>query len=219
MAEVTKAALANRTKQVIFWGCCCHLVVLASDYVQAAAVKPVHTAQHWLSERPRFRCVCQRRTHSKLVRPQLQRARQPVVCPYAGERAECSLCDGHVVTNVSVVSTVTLHSRPQILERVEVLERSVAGVHLALQSLGSTPLCCTALSASEPRRERCVTLPSHQRAAWIFNPRCVGNVREQASHLCASFRASTSASIVELTHILQWICMTLLVACEITIAA
>ena len=55
---------------------------------------------------------------------------------------------------------------------------------LTLQS----PLAgCTALSASVPRRERCVTPPSHQRAAWIFNPRCVGNVREQASHLCPSF--------------------------------
>ena len=146
MAEVTKAALANRTKQVIFWGCCCHSVVVASDYVQAAAVKPVHTAHHWLSERPGFRCVCQLGTHSKLIRPQLQRSRQPVVCPYAGERAECSLCDGHAMTNVSVVSAITLHSRPQILERVDVLERSVADVH--------------------------------QRAAWIFNPRCIGNVRE-----------------------------------------
>ena len=141
MAEVTKAALANRTKQVIFWGCCCHSVVLARGYVQAASVKPVHTAHHWLSGRTRFRCVGRRRTHSKLVRPHLQRARQPVVCPYAGERAECSLCDGHVVTNVSVGSAVTLHSRPQILERVDALERSVAGVHLAQQSLGSTPLC------------------------------------------------------------------------------
>ena len=63
-------------------------VVLPSNYVQAAAVKPVHTGHHWLSEHPGFRCV--RPTHSKLVRPQ----RQPVVCPYAGERAECSLCDG-----------------------------------------------------------------------------------------------------------------------------
>ena len=85
MAEVTEAALANRTNHVLFWGCCRHSVVLASDYVQAAALETVHTAHHWLSERPRFRCVCQRRTHSKLVRPQLQRARQPVVCPYAGE--------------------------------------------------------------------------------------------------------------------------------------
>ena len=139
MAEVTETALANRTKRVILWGCCCQSVVLASDYVQAAAVETVlHTAHHWLSERPGFRCVCQRRTHRKLVRPQLQRVRQPVVCPYAGERAERSLCDGHAMTNVSVV---TLHSRPQILERVDVLERSVADVHLALQSLSSTPLC------------------------------------------------------------------------------
>ena len=140
MAEVTKAAQANRTKQVIFWGCCCHSVVLASGYAQAAAVKPVRTAHHWLSERLSFRCVCQRRTHSKLVRPRFQRARQPVVFPYAGERAECSLCDGHAVTNVSVVSAVTLHSRHQTLERVDVLERSVSDVHLAQQSLGSTPL-------------------------------------------------------------------------------
>ena len=108
--------LANRTKQVIFWSCSCHSVVLASDYVQAAAVKTVHTAHHWLSECPGFRCVCQRRTHSKLVRHQLQRARQTVVFPYAGERAECCLCDGHAMTIVSVVSGVTLHSRPQILE-------------------------------------------------------------------------------------------------------
>ena len=57
--EVTKAVLANRTKQVIIWGCCCHSVVLASDYLQAAAVKPVHTAHHWLSERPRLRCTRQ----------------------------------------------------------------------------------------------------------------------------------------------------------------
>ena len=128
MAEVTEAALANRKKQVILWGCCCDSVVLASDYVQAATVKPVHTAHHWLSEGPCVRCVCQRRTHSKLVRPQLQCARQPVVCPYAGERAECSLCDGHAITNVSVVSAIALHSRPQILERVDVLERSVASV-------------------------------------------------------------------------------------------
>ena len=54
--------------------------------MQAAAVETVHTVHDWLSEHPCFRCVCQRRTHSKLVRPQLQRVRQPVVCPYAGER-------------------------------------------------------------------------------------------------------------------------------------
>ena len=131
VAEVTEAALANRKKQVIFWGCCCDSLVLASDYVQAAAVETVHTAHHWLSEGPCFRCVCQRRTHSKLVRPQLQRARQPVVCPYAGERSECSLCGGHAMTNVSGVSAVALHSRPQILERVDFVERSVADVHLA----------------------------------------------------------------------------------------
>ena len=133
-------------------------------------------------------------THSKLVRPQLQLTRQSMVSPYAGERAECILCNGHALTNVSVVSTVTLHSRPQILERVDVLERIVADVYLAQQSLSSTPLCSLHRSiASEPRRERCVTPPSHQRAAWIFNPRCFGNVREQASQLCASFRASTPA--------------------------
>ena len=34
------------------WGCCCDSVVLASDYVQAAAVETVHTAHHWLSEGP-----------------------------------------------------------------------------------------------------------------------------------------------------------------------
>ena len=78
---------------------------------------------------------------------------------------------------------------------------------------------CTALSASEPLRERCVTPPARQRAAWIFNPRCVGNVREQASHMCASFRVSTSASVVELTSVLRCICMALLLACDITIAA
>ena len=44
MAGVTKAATANRTKQVIFWGCSCHSVVQASDYVQAGVVKHVHTA-------------------------------------------------------------------------------------------------------------------------------------------------------------------------------
>ena len=102
----------TRTKQAIFWGYCSHPVVLASDYVQAAAVETVHNAHHWLRERPGFRCVCQRRTHSKLVRPQLQHARQPVVCPYAGERAESSLCDVHAMTNVSVISAVTLHYRP-----------------------------------------------------------------------------------------------------------
>ena len=85
MAEVAEAALANRKKHVVFRGCCCHSVVLSSDYVQAAAVKPVHTAHHWLNEHPGFRRGCQRRIHSKLVRPQLQRTRQPVVCPYAGE--------------------------------------------------------------------------------------------------------------------------------------
>ena len=54
-------ALANRKKQVVvFSGCSCHSVVLASDYVQAAAVKTVHTAHQWLSERPGFRCVSQR---------------------------------------------------------------------------------------------------------------------------------------------------------------
>ena len=191
MAEVTEAALANRKKQVIFWGCCCHSVVLANDYVQAAALETVHTAHHWLSEHPCFRCVCQRRTHSKLVRPQLQRARQPVVCPYAGERAECSLCDGHAMTNVSVVSAIAWLSRASAARRFAV---------------------CTALSTSEPRRERCVTPPSHQQAAWIFIPRYVGNVREQASHLCPSFRASTSASVVELTCVLRWICISLLLA-------
>ena len=67
--------------------------------------------------------------------------RQPVVFPYAGERADCSLCDGHAITNVSVVSAIALHSRPQILERVDVLERSVADVHLGQQSLSSTSLC------------------------------------------------------------------------------
>ena len=152
MAEVTKAALANRTKQVTFWGCCCHSVVLASDYVQAAAVKLTMCKQRLLnpftlritgSVSVHASCACV----SKLVHPQLQRARQPVVCPCTGERAECSLCDGHAMTNASVVSVVsfvsaaTLHSRPQILERVDVLERSIADVHLAQQRLGSTPLC------------------------------------------------------------------------------
>ena len=61
-----------------------------------------------------------------------------LVCPYPGERAKCSLCGGHAMTKVNVV---TLYSRPQILERVDVLERSVADVHLAQQSLSSTPLC------------------------------------------------------------------------------
>ena len=61
------------------------------------------------SERPGFRCVCQRRTHSKLMRPQFQRARQPVVCSYAGELAECSLCAGSAMTKVSVVSAVQLN--------------------------------------------------------------------------------------------------------------
>ena len=105
MAEITKAVLANLTVEAA-----------AVKPVQAAADKPVHTSHHWLSERPGFRCVCQCRTHSKLVRHQLKRARQPVVCPYAGERAECSLCHGHAMTNVRVVSAVTLYSRPQILE-------------------------------------------------------------------------------------------------------
>ena len=45
------------------------------------------------------------------------------------------------VTSFSVVSTVTLQSRPQILERVDVLERNVADVHLAQQSFSCTPLC------------------------------------------------------------------------------
>ena len=126
--------------------------------------------------------MCQRRTHSKLVRPQLQRARQPVVCPSAGERAECSQCDGHAMTNVIVVSAVTLHSRLQILERVDVLERSVADVHLAQQSISSTPLCSLHSSIGQRASTKCcVTPPLHQRAAWIFHSRCVGNVREKAS--------------------------------------
>ena len=87
MAEVTEAALANCKKQVVFCGCICHSVILASDYVQASAVKTVHTAHHWLSKHPDLRCVCQRRTHSNMVGPQLQRGRQPVVCPDAGVRA------------------------------------------------------------------------------------------------------------------------------------
>ena len=162
MAEVTEAALANCTKQVIIWGCFCHSVVMASDYVQAAAVETVHTAHRWLSERPCFRCVCQRRTHSKLVRHQLQ-----LVCPCAGERAECSLCDGHAMTNVSVVSAITLHSRPPDTRtsrrsRAECCRRTPG-------SAARRFAICTALSTSEPRRERCVTPSSHQRAAWIFN--------------------------------------------------
>ena len=76
-----------------------------------------------------------------------------------------------------------------------------------------------ASSCNEHRRERCVTPPSHQRAAWIFNTHCVGKVREPASDLCASSRASTSAFVVELTCVLRWICMTLLLVCDITIAA
>ena len=115
---------------------------------------------------------------------------------YVGERAECSLFDGHAMTNVSVVNTVTLQSRPpntrtSIRYRAESCRRTHGSAkpqqHVALQS---------ALSASEPRRERFVTPPSHQRAAWIFNPRCVGNGREQSSHLCANFRASTSTCLL-----------------------
>ena len=82
----------------------------------------------------------------------------------------------HAMTNVSVVSAVrhTAFSPPDrgLLERVDVLERSVADrrptpgsaaprQHAALQSV--------ALSASEPRRERCVTPPPHQRTAWSFD--------------------------------------------------
>ena len=88
--------------------CCCHSVVLASDYVQAAAVKTVHTVHHWLSEGPGFRCMCQHRTHSKLVRPQLQRTRQPVVCPYAGERESWQA--GRHTPNTGISSKATLPS-------------------------------------------------------------------------------------------------------------
>ncbi len=38
------------------------------------------------------------------------------------------------MTNVGVISAVTLHSSPQILERVDALERNVADVHLAQQN-------------------------------------------------------------------------------------
>ena len=159
MAEVTEAALANRTKKVVLWGCCCHSVVLASDYVQAAAVKTVHTVHHWLSERPGFRCI----------------------------------------SSYYVLSFNARDNR--------------WSVHM----MESYPNVVCAMT-SKIRRERGATSPSHQRAAWIFNPRCVGKVREQASHVCASFRASTSASVVELTRVLWWICMTLLLACDITIS-
>ena len=67
MAEVMDAALANRNTHVVFWGCCYHSVVVASDYVQASADITVHTAHHWLSEHPGFRCVCQRRAASWYV--------------------------------------------------------------------------------------------------------------------------------------------------------
>ena len=45
---------------------------------------------------------------------------------------------------------MALHYRPQILERVDVRERSVADIRLAQHSLSSTPLwSCAAVSASE----------------------------------------------------------------------
>ena len=132
MAEVAEAALANRTEQVILWGCCCHSesVVLASEYLQAAAIKTVHNAQ------ASDACVSVEHTASWYV-----------LSLTTGGMSICwrpsRMCDGHAVTNVCVVSAVTLHSRPQILERVDVLERSVADVHLAQQSISIrlTPLC------------------------------------------------------------------------------
>ena len=41
----------------------------------------------------------------------------------------------------------------------------------------------------------------HHHTSERHGSRCIGNVREQASHLCASSRASTSASVVELTEV------------------
>ena len=95
-------------------------------------------------------------------------------------------------------------TRTNRLSRAECCRRRGIYTGLSRASAERRFAVCPALSASEPRRERCVTPPSHQRAAWIFIPLCVGNFREQASHLCASFRASTSASVVELTRVLRF---------------
>ena len=81
-------------------------------------VKPVHTAHHWLSERPCFRCVCQRRTHSKLVRPQLQRARQPVVDDDDDDDGKYDMCGKanigptlhNVLKNTHVVILLRMHN-------------------------------------------------------------------------------------------------------------
>ena len=113
MAEVTEAALANRTKQVIFWGCCCHSVVLACGYVQAAAVETVHINGS-VSVQASDACISVEHPASWYVLSFNARDNRWSVHINAGERAECSLCDGHAMTNVSVVSAVTLHSRTQI---------------------------------------------------------------------------------------------------------
>ena len=59
--------------------------------------------------------------------------------------------------------------------------------------------CLTALSASEPFRERSGPSGLHQRARWILRPLSVGNVRLHAEHLCFKFRATISSSTVSLT--------------------
>ena len=79
----------------------------------------------------------------------------------------------------------------------------------------------TALSALEPRRERCVWPPSHHRETWLPSPLSVGKVREHLSYTCFSFSATTYSSFVPLILVVGciYLCMTLLFFSEINIAA
>ena len=60
-------------------------------------------------------------------------------------------------------------------------------------------VCLTALSASEPFRDRSGPSGLHQRPRWIFSPVSVGNVRLHAGHLYFKFKATISSSTVSLT--------------------
>ena len=147
MADVTEAALADRTKQIVFWGS----VVLSSDYVRAAAVKTAHAAHHWFSERPCFRCVWQRR------------------------------------------------------------------VHLAQQSLSSTPLAIyTALSVTERASTSALRHTTITPASVVDLQSSLRRKRSGAIIARVCQLQSFNLSVV---RVLRWICTTLLLACDITIAA
>ena len=80
--------------------------------------------------------MCEGRTHCQAVRAKLEVARQAMVRPYVAQRAEGRLSYGHPVEDVRLIRAVTLQSRTEVVECVDVLQLLLAGGEEGVERMG-----------------------------------------------------------------------------------